>query len=303
MEAGGSRLKSLIVTADDFGFSRGVNQAIVRAHREGIVTAASLMVTGDAAEEAVELARANPSLSVGLHLVLVSGRSALAPSEIPKLVDGRGRFRAGPVAFGLRLQFDRGAREQVRREIREQLTLYRKTGLKLSHVDGHLHMHMHPVVLAILAGVSRELGIPAIRLPSEQLSFNLAFDRHAVLRKLAWSWIFARLRAHGERLLRPAGIAFADRVYGLLQTGRVTEAYWLDLLPRLSAPVTEIYCHPDLGPNGAGPEEFAAVLSPRVRQAVAEAGLTLSGHPEPAPPERPAFYAGAVAPRVKERPS
>jgi predicted glycoside hydrolase/deacetylase ChbG (UPF0249 family) len=110
------------VTADDFGFSHGVNRAILQAYREGIVTHASLMVTGDAADEAVALARANPGLSVGLHLVVVSGRSALPHSEIPGLVDRNGRFPGGPVWSGLRYQFGgRGVRAQLRREIRAQL--------------------------------------------------------------------------------------------------------------------------------------------------------------------------------------
>jgi hopanoid biosynthesis associated protein HpnK len=279
------------VTADDFGFSHGVNRAIVRAHQEGIVTHASLMVTGEAADEAVALAKANPGLCVGLHLVLVSGRSALSPSEIPDLVDAEGRFPGAPVRSGLRFQFGgRSVRTQLRREIRTQLERFLQTGLPLTHVDGHLHMHLHPVVLSSLVELADELGIPAIRLPLEELRANLAFDSRAAGRKLVWSWIFGRLRRHGERRLRAAGIAFADRVYGLLQTGRVTEEYLLDLLPRIRASVVEIYCHPDSllpgeprnGPPGAGRKELEAVISPRVRSAIGAGGFTLAGDPETA---------------------
>ena len=283
-----------MVTADDFGFSHGVNRAILRAHREGIVTHASLMVTGDAAAEAVELARANPSLAVGLHLVVVSGRAALPPSEIPDLVDAYGLFPRGPVRSGVRYRFGGRSREQLRREIRAQLERFRSTGLPLSHVDGHLHMHLHPVVLARLVELAPEFGIRTIRLPREELGWNLAFDRTAVVRKLVWSWVFGRLRLHGERLLSAAGIAYADRVYGLLQTGRVTPEYLLDLLPRIRSSRTEIYCHPDAvlpgeprnGPAGAGRAELEALVSPRVRRAVEDAGLVFETVPVPSVAER-----------------
>jgi hopanoid biosynthesis associated protein HpnK len=304
------------VTADDFGFSHGVNQAILRAHREGVVTSTSLMVTGDAAEEAVALARENPSLAVGLHLVVVSGRAALPAAEIPALVDAQGLFPVGPVASGLRYQLRSNARAQLRREIRAQLLRFRETGLPLSHVDGHLHMHLHPVVLSCLVELADEFEIPAIRLPHEELSWNLSFERRSGVRKALWAWIFARLRRHGERLLGAAGIGFSDRVYGLLQTGRMTEGYWLDLLPRLSASSVEIYCHPDAsladeprnGPPGAGASELAAVLSPRVREAIAKAGYALAAaHPAVAAPagssERPALSASAFSTRAEERPS
>jgi hopanoid biosynthesis associated protein HpnK len=279
------------VTADDFGFSHGVNQAILRAHRKGIVTSTSLMVTGDAAAEAVAIARTCPALAVGLHLVVVSGRAALAPEEIPALVDAEGNFRGGPVGIGLRYQFSGAARSQLRREIREQLVRFRETGLPLAHVDGHLHMHLHPVVLSCLVELSEEFGIPAIRVPHEELRWNLAFDSRSAVRKVLWSLIFGRLRGHAASSLKPAGIAFSDRVYGLLQTGRISEEYLVDLLRRLGGSTAateevELYGHPDSalpgeplnGPPGAGSRELEAMLSPRVRRAVAEAGFTTAAH-------------------------
>jgi hopanoid biosynthesis associated protein HpnK len=294
------------VTADDFGFSHGVNQAILRAHRDGIVTSTSLMVTGDAAGEAVAIAKSHPHLAVGLHLVVVSGRAALPPSEIPALVDARGFFRGGPVRAGLRGQLRGDARAQLRREIREQLLMFRETGLSLSHVDGHLHMHLHPVVLSCLLELAPEFGIPAIRLPKEELRWNLAFDGRSAARKALWSWIFARLRRHAERRLSPLGIFFSDRVYGLLQTGRIGEDYLLDLLARLAsseAATVELYAHPDAGlpgeplngPPGAGPRELEAMLSPRVRRAVADAGFALAVPPAAAipPPLSRAALAGS----------
>lgn len=278
-------MKTLVVTGDDFGFSRGVNRAIAEAHDRGILTSASLMIAGNAVEEAVALARARPGLAVGLHLVVVDGKAALAAPEIPRLADASGRFRGGPVRAGLRYQFSREARRELAREIRRQLERFRDTGLALAHVDGHHHMHLHPVVLGMLLDLAREFRIPAIRLPSEELPLALALDRRGPAGKVVWAGIFGLLRRHGERRARAAGIDFCERVYGLLMTGRVTEEYLLGLIPRIRADRAELYCHPAValpgepgnGPPGSGPKELAALLSPRVRQAVEACGFALRG--------------------------
>jgi chitin disaccharide deacetylase len=248
-----------------------------------VLTHASLMVTGDAADDAVHLARANPGLSVGLHLVLVDGKSALHPSRIPHLVDESGWFRPGPVGAGLAAQFPPLAPSEVRQEVRAQLERFHETGLTLSHVDGHHHLHLHPVVLDTLAVLAREFEIPAVRLPLEELGFALAHDRSRMPGKVLESWVFARLRRHGERVLGPSGVAFDERVYGLHQTGRLDEAYLLDLIPRIEADAVEIYTHPDLPADtergdvrlGAGARELAALTSPAVRATIESAGFTL----------------------------
>ncbi|MGB8698288.1 MAG: ChbG/HpnK family deacetylase, partial [Thermosynechococcaceae cyanobacterium] len=158
-----------IVNGDDFGFSPGVNAAIVQAHQHGVLTSTSLMVTGAAFPEAIALAQAHPDLAVGLHLVLVCGKSALPPERIPHLVDSQGQFPDNPTQAGLRYQFSPAARQELRLEIRAQLEQFRQTGLPLAHVDGHLHLHAHPVVLDILIDLAPEFGIRVIRLPYEEL--------------------------------------------------------------------------------------------------------------------------------------
>ena len=250
--------KLLVVTGDDFGFSHGVNEAILRAHKEGILTSASLMVSGDAYPEAVDYARSNPSLGVGLHLVVGCGRSVLVHRDIPHLVNKRGEFSSYLVAAGLRYQFSAAARRELKKEIQAQLEKFRRTNLPLSHVDGHHHMHLHPVVLEILIGFAREYDIRCIRLPSEE-----------------WGAIFKRLRRYGEKKCAAAGIDFPEEVYGLLRSGQVTEEYLLGLIPQLTSSRVEIYSHPALekegesrnGPHGSGESELAALLSPRVRAA------------------------------------
>ena len=202
-------MRRLVVTGDDFGFSREVNRAIAEGYDRGVLTSASLMVGGDAAQEAIASARSRPGLAVGLHLVVADGRPTLPASQIPGLVDGTGRFRAGLVRPGLRYQFSRNARRELEREIAAQLERFSETGLRLAHVDGHHHMHLHPTVLGILLGLADRYRIPVIRLPAEEFFAALWLDRRAVASKVFSSLVFRLLRRHARPRLAAAGIAYA----------------------------------------------------------------------------------------------
>ncbi len=259
--------RRLVVTGDDFGFSPQVNQGILQAHLQGVLTSASLMVTGAAVEEAVELAHRHPSLAVGLHLVLTQEKAVLPPEQIPHLVNPEGYFNASPLVAGLRYQFVPQARQELSWEVRAQLEKFRRTGLPLSHVDGHMHLHCHPVVLDILAQVAGEFGIRVVRLPLEEVPWESGLW----LPDLLLGKIFARLRRHGEKIFGSQGVRLADRVYGLQATGRINEAYLLDLIPRLQGDLIEVYTHPALGHPAAGEHELLALVSERVR-------ATLEGH-------------------------
>lgn len=274
--------KRLIVCADDFGMSAGVNEGIIRAHREGILTDASLMAGGAAFDEAAALARAHPQLSVGVHLVLVQGR-AVAPSEsIPGLVDAGGMFRRNPISTGLRDFFLPGLHRQLRIEISAQIEKVLAAGLCPSHLNGHLHMHMHPAVIGLVTELARRYDIGSIRLSRERLRPALRFDRRRALRKASEAVIFRVMSAYAkQRFVRPP-LTYAENLFGLHQTGHVTEAYLLHLLPQLPAGVTEIYCHPGLWddeshrwrPPDYEPEaELAALLSPRVRACIGRLGI------------------------------
>ena len=269
----------LVINADDFGFSHDVNAAIIQAHEEGILTSTSLMVTGDAAQEAIALAKNHPHLAVGLHLVLVCGKSVLPPAQIPHLVDSQGNFSHNPTQAGLNYQFNQATRAELRLEIYAQLEKFRDSGLNLSHVDGHLHLHVHPVILNILTEFAAEFKIKFIRLPSEELTKNLKIDRRNLLTKIIWSIVFGQLRHYGEGLLKAHHIKFADRVYGLLQTGNVSEEYLLSLIPQIEAELVEIYAHPALvntDINNGGEIELKALLSHKVRELLTVKGFELS---------------------------
>jgi chitin disaccharide deacetylase len=266
------RLRRLIVNADDFGRSHSINEAVVRAHREGILTTASLMVTGAAVEEAVTLARAHPRLGVGLHLTLVRGVSSVEASEIPDVVDVEGRFGEGPVGVGLRYYARRKLREPLRREVTGQFERFKATGLRLDHVNGHLHFHLHPTVLGILVEGAGRWGIRHVRLTRDELGLSLRMSRGRYWYRLVHGVTFSWLARRAQVKLRRAGIRHTDRVFGLLQDGRVDESYVLGLLARLPVGDSELYSHPSLDEFV---DEFEALVSPRVRQAVRERGVEL----------------------------
>lgn len=267
--------RTLLVTGDDFGVSAGVNAAIAAAHQDGILTSASLMVTGAAVVEAVALARALPSLSTGLHLVL-SGRQAPAaskPGAIPDLVDSRGRFAANPARAGLANGLLwRTRRVQIEREIRAQIERYLETGLSLDHVDGHHHLHLHPFVFPVLISCLREYGVPCVRLAEEDVSARRGHAwRLREIEPAILAWLSRRARA---RLRATGRIRAADRILGLRATGRLAEDEVLLLLSRVTARHVELYAHPDRATE-QGRREEAALRSPAVRQAVRRAGFQL----------------------------
>ncbi len=267
-----SLTRRLIVNADDFGRSHSINEAVVRAHREGILTSASLMVNEDASEEAVTLARQNPSLGVGLHLTLVCGHAALPCDQVAGLVDNRGGFSDQPIRVGLRYFFRRELREQLRDEIRAQLEKFRATGLPLDHVDGHLHLHLHPVILPILMEFAQEFGIRRIRWTRESFwrDFPLAHGRRFYRATHAAVYLFLSSRARS--VLRDKDIRHAEKTFGLLQDSHVDETYILKLLPQLPPGDSELYSHPSLDKFK---HEFEAIISPRVKEQVAKLNIEL----------------------------
>ena len=282
-----SHRRFLIINGDDFGLSSGHNQAIIDAHEQGVLTSTSLMVTAPAFDEAVTLAKAHPNLAVGLHLVLGCGKAVLPPSEIPHLVDAQGNFSDQNNLAGIRYNLSPQARRELPLEIRAQLEKFRATGLQLSHVDGHNHMHFNPAVLHALAELAEEFNINVIRLPYEELRITLKLDSNGFVEKLMWSMIIAGLRRYGERVLKFKKIDFADRVYGWLETGQMTEPYLVGLIPQIRANLVEIYSHPAIAlpgepkPYGLAEAEFEALLSDQVREAIAKSGFELTNYNNP----------------------
>ena len=265
-------VRRLIVNADDFGRSRSINQAVLRAHREGILTTASLMVNGGAADEAVELARQNPRLGVGLHVSLICGTATLKPAEISGLIDDDGNFSNNSVAVGVRYFFRQDLRPQLEREIKAQFDKFRATGLKLDHVNGHLHFHLHPVVFRILMDHASEWGIKRFRLTRDFFWLNLRLASGQFCYRASHALLFRLLAPKARRVLRQFNIKHTSAVFGLLQNARVDENYVARLIPQLPPGDSELYSHPSLDEFK---NEFDALISRRVRSLVQEHNVTL----------------------------
>ncbi|HEY5314185.1 MAG TPA: hopanoid biosynthesis-associated protein HpnK [Pirellulales bacterium] len=268
------RACQLHLVADDFGRSSEINHAIVQAHHYGTITGASLMMGGAACAHAVRLARRTPSLAVGLHLVVAGGRSCLSAEKLPNLVDPGGEFPASPAVAGWRYALLPAAREQLRRELRAQFERFADTGLRLAHVDGHMHLHLHPTVFRLLLPLLVEYHVPRVRLPRDELWRALAWDHRRAVQKAALAAVFGLLSYRAARRLKRLGIATTERTYGLFQSGNMAEPYVTQLLHDVHGQSAEIYFHPTTGTRldalGPNPGDLATLLSPRVRQLVAE---------------------------------
>jgi chitin disaccharide deacetylase len=269
-------MKGLIVTADDFGLDVPTNQAIERAHREGILSAASLMVGAAGCADAVERARMLPDLRVGLHVVVVDGDPVLPPDQVPALVGPDGRFRSGLFASGLRYFASPSARRQLRAEINAQFEAFRATGLHLDHINAHHHMHMHPTVMAILVDAARAFGGAPVRLPFEPPLLSWRAAGHGFARRMTSAAAMAPWLALMRLRLRR--LPYNDRVFGLFDSGRMDDALLLRLIERLPDGVTEIYLHPGASDaDGRGADELGALVSPRVRDALSRQAARVAG--------------------------
>ncbi len=287
-------MKRLIVTADDFGAAHEVNEAVEAAHRRGILSAASLMVSAPAAADAVARARRTPSLRVGLHLVLTEGRPVLPASAVRHLVDGSGSFRTDMAALGAAIAFSRQARRELAAEITAQFTEFRATGLTLDHCNAHKHFHLHPLIGRLMTEIGGRFGLRAARVPFEPRA------------RWAPEALTAPLAALLRRRFRAAGLLVPDRVFGLRWSGQFTRDRLLGLMRNLPDGLTEIYLHPATGSfAGAAPgyryrEEFEALTAPEIIEASRDPGLRLGGFSDFLGAE-PALRPGAPPPAMPHR--
>jgi hopanoid biosynthesis associated protein HpnK len=273
-------LKNLIVTADDFGAAVEVNEAVERAHRSGILTAASLMVGAPGALDAVKRAQTMPLLRVGLHLVLVDGRPILPAAVVPDLIDASGNFRTDMARAGAAMFFLPKVRRQLAAEIEAQFTAFAATGLKLDHVNAHKHFHLHPTIAALIVKTGTVHGVKGARVPLEPQEVLARIEPRKASGVVALTAPFARgLR----RRLRRAGIAAPDAVFGLAWSGAMTSARLRGLIEIIPDGLTEIYMHPATGPYPGSAlgyqyvEELAALTNPALPGVIAARGIKSGG--------------------------
>ena len=258
--------RGLIITADDFGLSREVNEAVEEAHRNGVLTCASLMVTAPEAADAVRRAARMPSLGVGLHLALLDAPSARPASEIPDLVPlGLGSLGRRPVRLGVAMALSRKVRAQVRAEMGAQLELFARTGLPMDHVNGHWHFHQHPVVIDLLAGpFASRFTVGSVRAPCEPIWRSWrAGGRRALLRRAGVSLKYRMIWQLSAARRRETGLRSNDWFFGLNDAGSADVERLLGIIRNLPAGITEIGLHPASGPQ-TGP--FAPSARWRQRQ-------------------------------------
>ncbi len=265
--------RRVIVTADDFGLSVAVNEAVEQAHLRGVLTTASLMVAGDAATDAVERARRLPRLRVGLHLVVIEGRATLDATSITRLVSGDGWFPSDQLRLGMAYHFRPAVRRELRAEIRAQFAAFAATGLPLDHANAHKHMHLHPTVGRILIEEGRRYGLRAVRVPAEPSGVL----RHCGERVSAGASVLSRWTAVLRRQVRQAGLATTDHVFGLHWSGSMTRDRLLRLAANLPPGMSELYFHPAthadapirrLMPGYQHRAELSALLDPAVARAL-----------------------------------
>lgn len=229
-------MKQLIVNADDFGFTRDTNRGIIAAHREGILTATTLMANGDAFEDAVRLAAENRDLDVGCHLVLIGGRSVVSgdplPTSVPQLLAALARRRLEPAA-----------------EFRAQIERIMQSGLRPLHLDTHKHTHLVPAVLEAAARLAEEFAIKWIRRP-----FDLPLGSTAPLSRRMLAGALRLPDSYFRRVLARHGLSSTDHFAGFALTGHFREDSLTALIPQLPEGVTELMTHPGI----LGPELMAA---------------------------------------------
>ncbi len=230
------------------------------------------MVNEPGFAEAVKLAKENPKLGVGLHLTLLMGHAALPPEKIPGLVNARGEFSNRPAATGMKYFFQPGLRAQLRAEIHAQFGKFHATGLPLDHVNGHLHLHLHPVVFGILMEDPKKLGIWHLRLTRDCLARSRQMSRDRWFYRVSHAAIYEWLSSRARQPLHQRGIKHAQITFGLLQNARVDQAYVLKLLPALPAGDSELYSHPSLDNFK---HELDALVSPQVQALVQQLGIEL----------------------------
>jgi hopanoid biosynthesis associated protein HpnK len=237
-------VRRLIVNADDFGLTAGVNRAVVELHRAGVLTSATLMAHAAATGEAIEIALATPSLGVGCHVVLVDGEAVLPARELPTLIDPRsGHFLPQLGAILQRLLTGRIRAAEVEAEAAAQIAQFQSQGITLTHIDTHKHIHMFPAVLGPVLRAARAAGIRTVRNPFEPAWSLRATPRVPWLRRTEVN-LLRRLERRFLRIAAEEGFTSTDGALGVAATGALDAATLASLLSSLPEGTFELVSHP-----------------------------------------------------------
>ena len=281
-------MKQLILNADDFGMTLGVNEGIIRAHREGILTSATLMANGEAFDDAVERARANKELGVGCHLVLVGGKCVATKDSVASLVDAGGNLPDSLPLFVAKISSGIIRTEEIERELRAQIGRVRAAGIEPTHLDTHKHTHAHPRVMEALGKVAKECGIARVRKPIENLRDSWETSQaggQGVSMQILAAGAVRAIAPQFTAISRRYGLLSPDHFLGLAMTGQLSPTVLRSVIGTVVDGTTEIMLHPgicdaDLARSGSRlqkqrEDELQGLLDPGVRSAVTERGIRL----------------------------
>jgi hopanoid biosynthesis associated protein HpnK len=238
-------VRRLIINADDFGLTSGVNRAIAEANHSGVLTSATIMANARAFEEAASLAKSQPGLKTGCHIVLIDGEPV--SSNLPSLTNGSARFRNSLKEFALAAVRQRLSAQEIQCEAEAQIRKIHARGITLTHIDSHKHTHMFPHVLRPLLRAARACGICAIRNPFEPLRTwpgGMLLDAPALWLRCAGVMTFQMFAAEFRRALKEEGMVSTDGTVGIAATGKLDQKMLLSILSGLPEGTWELVCHP-----------------------------------------------------------
>lgn len=286
------RVRRLIVNADDFGLTAGVNRAIAQAHNNGVVTSATLMAAGSCFEDAVGLARGLPKLSVGCHVVLIDGSPLQPASKIATLIatqDGeRGQFRNRLSSFAAAALTGRIHAAQVEVEATGQIRKIQSAGISVSHVDTHKHTHLFPAVLAPLLRAARACGIRTVRNPFVigQAWPGYALRKPGLLKRFVQVQVLRGiLSSRFREEVKRSGLATPDGSFGIVETGYLSQLLLDPIIDSIPDGTWELVCHPgyvdaeltqvNTRLQGSRLQELELLTSPATRERLAQRGIQL----------------------------
>ena len=277
-------MRRLIVNADDFGLTPGVNRAIIEARVNGVVTSATLMANAAAFDDAVRLTKSSPALSVGCHVVLVDGTPVSNPSQIPTLTDSA-EFEARLGRFAARAVGGSVNPAEIETEVAAQVSKLQASGVQPSHVDTHKHTHMFPQILRPLLRATKACGVRAVRNPFGRVAFSAVLSRPKLWKRYGELMLLNPLARQFLRSVREEGLLTPDGSVGVAATGSLDEGLFRQILENLADGTWEFVTHP--GYNDAALDnvrtrlrqsretELNILTSPGIREAVKRAGIEL----------------------------
>jgi hopanoid biosynthesis associated protein HpnK len=279
-------VRRLIVNADDFGLTAGVNRAIIEGNRSGIVTSATLMANVKASDAAIDLAMAQPSLKTGCHVVLIDGVPLTA--NLSSLTDGSQRFRSSLKQFAIAAVRKQIAADEIQREVEAQIRKLQSCGVTITHVDSHKHTHMFPRVLRPMLRAAKACGIRAVRNPFEPIRswpVGMVLGSPGLWLRSAGVMAFQVFAAEFRRVLKEEGMVSTDGTVGIAVTGMLEQKKLLQILEALPEGTWELVCHPgysDSDLQAAGTRltqsreiELSALTSAETRQSLANRQIEL----------------------------